>query len=162
MPAENEFEKLYSDYYDIVFRYILSLCKDEYFAEEITQDAFFKALKSIKSFRGDCKPEVWLCQIAKNTYFTALKKQKRTVPLNERAHERGTPPNTPADISAVENTLTLYGVLHTLPDPYKEVFWMRALGNLSFFEIGAVFGKSESWARVTYHRARLMLKEKML
>lgn len=49
--------------------------------------------------------------------------------------------------------------LHGLSEPYREVFWMRTFGELSFKEIGKIHGKTESWARVTYHRARLMLKE---
>lgn len=61
-----EFEKIYSEYYDSVYRYLLALCRDEAWAEEITQEAFFKALKNIGSFRGECKLSVWLCQIAKN------------------------------------------------------------------------------------------------
>ncbi len=69
-----DFEKVYSEYYDTVYRYILSLCKDEAWAEEITQEAFFKALKKIDSFRGECKLSVWLCQIAKNTFYTQVKK----------------------------------------------------------------------------------------
>lgn len=64
-----EFEKVYLDYYDIVYKYILSLCNNESFAEEITQEAFFKTLKKIDSFRGECKLDVWLCQIAKNTFI---------------------------------------------------------------------------------------------
>ena len=50
-----EFEKIYSEHYDIVFHYVLSLCGDEAQAEEITQEAFFKALKNIHTFRGECK-----------------------------------------------------------------------------------------------------------
>ena len=74
-----DFEKIYSEYYDTVFQYALSLCRDEQWAEEITQDAFFKALKSIDTFRGECKLSVWLCQIAKNTFYTAAKRQQRQV-----------------------------------------------------------------------------------
>lgn len=71
-----DFEKIYSQYFDIVFRYVLSLCKDETLAEEITQEAFFKALKKIDSFRGDCKINIWLCQIAKNTYYSISENKK--------------------------------------------------------------------------------------
>ncbi len=74
-----DFEKIYSEYYDAVFQYVLSLCRDEQWAEEITQEAFFKALKSIDTFRGECKLSVWLCQIAKNTFYTSVKRQQRQV-----------------------------------------------------------------------------------
>ena len=80
-----DFEKIYSEYYDSVYGYVLSLCEEETLAEEITQEAFFKALKHINSFRGECKLSVWLCQIAKNTYYTIAKQQGRRVdyPLEE-------------------------------------------------------------------------------
>lgn len=48
-----------------------------------------------------------------------------------------------------------------MKEPYKEVFTLRIFGELSFSDIGELFGKSDSWARVTFHRARLMIREKM-
>ena len=52
-------------------------------------------------------------------------------------------------------------MLHNLEEPYKEVFQLRIFGELSFRDIGKIFGKSENWARITYHRAKLKLQEKM-
>ena len=52
-------------------------------AEEITSETFFKAINSIESFRGDCDMRVWLCQIAKNTYYSYLKKNKRASSIDE-------------------------------------------------------------------------------
>ncbi len=154
-----DFEKIYSEYYDVVFQYALSLCKNEQWAEEITQDAFFKALKSIDTFRGECKLSVWLCQIAKNTFYTSAKRQQRQVdyPLeivsSEVAIEK--------KLLDKETALQIHNVLHLLDEPYKEVFWMRTFGELSFKEIGMLLGKTESWARVTYHRARMKIKEEV-
>lgn len=54
----NDFERIYSEYYDTVFRYILSLCRDQQLAQEVTQEAFFRALKKIDTFRGECKLSV--------------------------------------------------------------------------------------------------------
>lgn len=151
------FEKIYSEHYDAVFRYVLSLCRDEALAEEITQEAFFKALKSIDTFRGECKLSVWLCQIAKNTLYTASKRQQRQAeyPLEQ----------IPADesiekaICDKEDAFQIHKLLHKLEEPYKEVFWMRTFGELSFTDIALLFGKTESWARVTYHRAKMKIKE---
>ena len=126
-------------------------------AEELTQEAFFKALKSIGSFRGECKLSVWLCQIAKYTFYSAAKRQQRqvdypleTIPVTESIEQK---------LLNKETAFELHRLLHRLDDPYKEVFWMRTFGELSFAEIGSLFGKSESWARVTYHRAKLKIKE---
>lgn len=152
-----EFEKIYSEYYDTVFQYVLSLCRDEHQAEEITQEAFFKALKSIDTFRGECKLSVWLCQIAKNTFYTVSKRQQRQAdyPL-EMVQSEGSLEKRLAD---KEDALQIHRLLHSLDEPYKEVFWMRTFGELSFKEIGVLFGKTESWARVTYHRAKMKIKE---
>lgn len=152
-----DFESIYSEYYDAVFQYTLSLCKDEAWAEELTQEAFFKALKNIGTFRGECRLSVWLCQIAKNTFYTEVKRQQRqadypldTIPVTENIEQQ---------LLNKETAFELHRLLHRLDDPYKEVFWMRTFGELSFAEIGSLFGKSESWARVTYHRAKLKIKE---
>lgn len=154
-----DFEKIYSEYYDIVFQYVLSLCREEVWAEEITQEAFFKALKGIDTFRGNCKLSVWLCQIAKNTFYTEVKKKQRQVdyPLEVIPIED----NYEQKIFDKETAFEIHKALHQLSEPYKEVFWMRTFGELSFAEIGKLFGKTESWARVTYHRAKLKIKEDM-
>ncbi len=152
-----EFEKIYLEYYDAVFQYVLSLCRDEQWAEEITQAAFFKALKSIDSFRGECKLSVWLCQIAKNTFYTEAKRQRRQVdyPLEQIQSDEA----IDQKIYDKETAFQIHKLLHVLEEPYKEVFWMRTFGELSFKDIGVLFGKTESWARVTYHRAKMKIKE---
>lgn len=153
----DDFERVYSEYYDAVFKYVLSLCRDEIWAEDIVQDAFFKALKKVDSFRGDCKLSVWLCQIAKNTFLTQAKRRKRTadfpletIAADDRFEQRI------ADKDAARN---IHRQLHKLEEPYREVFWMRTFGEMSFGDIADIFGKTESWARVTYHRARAKIKE---
>lgn len=150
-------EKVYSEYYDVVFKYVLSLCKNESWAEEITQEAFFKALKSIDSFRGECKLSVWLCQIAKNTFYTEAKRQQRQVdyPMELIQYED----SVEQKILDKDTAFEIHQLLHALEEPYKEVFWMRTFGELSFRDIGNLFGKTESWARVTYHRAKIKIKE---
>lgn len=154
-----DFEQIYADYYTVVYRYILGLCGDAVLAEEVAQEAFFKALKNIGKFRGQCKLEVWLCQIAKNTLYTLAEKRKRTSPLPQE------PIPAESDVEATfvekDDARRAHAALHRLPEPYREVFWMRAFGEMSFAEIGALFDKSESWARVTYHRARIRIREEM-
>ena len=152
-----DFEKVYSDYYDIVFGYVLSLCGEETWAEDITQEAFFKALKHINSFRGDCKLSVWLCQIAKNTYYTAAKQQGRRTDYPLETIQSDV--TVEQKIIDKDTAFQLHQLLHTLNEPYKEIFWMRTFGELSFKEIGMLFRKSESWARVTYHRAKMKIME---
>ena len=152
-----EFQEVYELYFKDVYKYVLALCRDEHTAEEVTQETFFKALKSIDSFRGQCKLYVWLCQIAKNTYFSMAAKDRRAEEVlpeeTEDALERA--------LMTKESAFEIHRLLHDLDEPYKEVFSLRVFGKLSFQQIGQLFGKTESWARVTYHRARLKIREGM-
>lgn len=156
-----EFEQIYNQYFKDVYAFVYSLSRDEKLAEEITQDTFFKALKSIDTFHGHCKLSVWLCQIAKNTYFTYVDKQKR-FDLAEIPEQTATE-RVEEMILNKEDSFRIHQALHRLDDPYKEVFTLRVFGELSFKQIGQLFGKTESWARVTFHRAKQkiqgMLKE---
>lgn len=151
-----EFDEIYKRYFNDVYKYALSLTYDEHAAEEITQETFFKALRAIDKFDGRCKLYVWLCQIAKNTYFTGRQRMDKGNKLVEE----------PCPDAALEERLLnkesyfeIHKILHTLGEPYKEVFSLRVFGELSFRQIGELFGKTESWARVTYHRAKMKIKE---
>lgn len=151
----SDFQEVYDLYFKDVYKYALSLSRDPHIAEEITQETFFKALKHIDSFRGQCRLYVWLCQIAKNTYLTDLRRRSRSAPQWEE-----TPEDSLEDgLLTKESAFEIHKALHRLPEPYKEVFSLRVFGELPFSQIGELFGKTESWARVTYHRARLKIKE---
>ena len=150
------FEKELKD----VYKYVLSLTQDQNLAEELTQETFFKAVKSIDKFDGRCTLFVWLCQIAKNTYFTHYQKSKRYFSIEEHVLE-----STECFEQVLldrESAFEIHKVLHKLDEPYKEVFSLRVFGELSFQQIGLLFNKTESWARVTYHRAKLKIKEEIL
>ena len=150
-----DYQELYTLYFQDVYKYMLALSRDPSLAEEITQEAFFKALKSLDSFQGQCKLYVWLCQIAKNTYLSYLKKHK------EPEKEETLTSSLEEMMMDKESVFLIHQALHNLPEPYKEVFSLRVLGELSFRQIGLLFGKTENWARVTYHRARLRIKEEL-
>ena len=155
-------EELYQLYFKDVYLYVLALSKEETVAEDITQDTFFKAMKAIGTFKGECDIRVWLCQIAKNTYYTYCKKQKRFVPeedVEEEIQEK--PVSIEKRFGDKEQALNIHKVLHTLEEPYKEVFQLRVFGELSFRDIGEIFGKTESWSRVTFYRAKNKLVKKM-
>lgn len=157
-----EFEKVYRTYFNDVFLYIRRLSHDEYIAEEITSETFFKAMRSINSFRGDCDIRVWLCQIAKNCYYSYLKKNGRTQSVEdvELLHIPAQGETAEEQAAQQEEAAQIQKILHDLPEPYKEVFMWRTLADLSFKQIAQMFGKTENWACVTYHRARKMIREK--
>ena len=155
-----EFTEIYEKHFIDVYKYVLSLSQNETIAEEITQETFFKALKSIDKFNGTCKLSVWLCQIAKNTYFSDYQKQKKITSDNEIEH-------TDKAFDLEKNYLDkdaaqrLHILLHNLNEPYKEVFTLRVFGELPFSQIGDLFGKTDSWARLIFYRAKKQLQEAM-
>lgn len=153
------FEELYKRYYSQVYFYVLGLCRNEHIAEEITQETFFKVLKKMDSFKGECKVNVWMIQIAKNTFYNYCREKKLDPESSlEGLESEGTIEEKIIDREEAEQ---IHVILHRMKEPYKEVFWMRTFGELSFKEIGSIHGKTESWARVTYHRAKLMIKEEL-
>lgn len=158
-----DFEEIYKKHFRDVYRYILKLSGDEHIAEDITSETFLKAIKSIDSFRGDCEIRVWLCQIAKNCYFSYIKKlsPERSGELDEKAISLAEDKSLSDKVQEHSEALRVQKILLELGDPYKDVFMWRFYAGLSFKEIGTIYGKSENWACVTYHRTRKMIKERL-
>ena len=153
----DDMNAIYRQHAQTVYKFLLSQTRDPGLAEELTQETFYQAVRSIDRFDGKCKVSVWLCQIAKHLWYQQLRKQKREVPLSEEGVDVPLP-------SAEEETLDRAGRLellrqvHSLPEPYREVVYLRAFGDLSFREIGDVLGKTETWARVTFYRGKEKLR----
>ncbi|MDR1000339.1 MAG: sigma-70 family RNA polymerase sigma factor [Clostridiales bacterium] len=153
-----DFEQIYKEHFTDVYKYVLSLSRDETIAEEVTQETFFKAMRHIDKFNGSCKLYVWLCQIAKNTYFSLFQKQKRAVSIVDMEFS-DTESDIETDYLDKESTKRLHVLLHDLDEPYKEVFTLRVFGELKFSQIGGLFGKTDSWARLIFYRAKKQLQE---
>jgi len=153
-----EFDEVYIQHFKYVYKYVLSLCRNETVAEDITQEAFLKAFENIDSFSGKCKIQVWLCQIAKNTFFTYYESAKKYSDGSIKP-EWDNAEDFEQKFFDKEHAFEVHKALHSLDEPYKEVFSLRLFGELSFSQIAGLFGKTESWARVTYHRAKMKLKE---
>ncbi len=156
-----DYEGLYEACYMQVYSFLLTLSRDRNLAEELTAQTFYKAMTTKSEFRGESEELTWLCAIAKNLYAD---EQRR------RARQRETPPEGPESaVSGVmedgaldrDMAFRIHVILHDMSEPYKEVFQLRVFGELAFREIGRIFGKTETWARVTYHRARLKIQERM-
>ena len=157
--TQEAFEKLYKACYMRVFSYVMTLSRDRAQAEEITQEAFFRAFAKQKEFRGEADQVTWLCAISKNLFYDEKRRQARHGAI---------PEDLPDPEKSIEHQVTdrdssfrIHMALHALEEPFREVFELRVFGELSFREIGTIFGKTENWARVTYHRARLKLQERM-
>ncbi len=155
-----EFERVYQTYFRDVELYIRAICHDEHLAEELTEQVFFQALKALPNFRGDCDIRTWLCAMGRNAYLSHLRKQRPTEDIDEL--------QIPDPRQSIEEKITdrqqamaIHRCLHELPEPYKEVFSLRIFGQLSFEDIGSLFGRTANWACVTYHRARQKIQKEM-
>ena len=148
--------------YDAVYRYALTLCRSETEADDITQETFLRAMKSLSGYEGASSLYTWLCAIAKNLWLNNCKKYGREVMPDGIVVTNNTSAEPMVQkILDKETTIEIHRVLHNLQEPYKEVFSLRVFGQLSFLDIAGLFSKTESWARVTYHRARKMIEEKL-
>ena len=154
-----DFGDVYEKYFRDVYLFILAISKSADVAEEITQATFFKALKEYKNFKGDKYMKSWLCQIAKNLYVDQMRK-KKILSLDE-VKEAAAFTDIEESMIDKNDAISIYKILHCLEEPYKEVFTLRVLGELSFKEIADIFNKNDSWARVTYYRARIKIQELM-
>lgn len=146
--------------YRAVYRYVLTLCRNDGDAEDITQETFLRAMNARERFEGDSSLYTWLCAIAKNLWLSRCRKKNREqpselpdgsiqsdeLPLEQRMDDR-------------DDAMHIHRILHTLSEPYKEVFSLRVFGQLPFADIASLFGKTESWARVTCHRARRIISD---
>lgn len=141
----------------MVYRFLLSLCGNEDLAEELTSETFYQAYLHIGSFRGACKPETWLCQIAKNAFYREMRRTKRIVPWEDP----GAAGDPLEGLARRDQALRIHRLLHQLRDPYKEVFLLRVFGELRFQEIADIYEKTESWAKTTFYRAKGQLMKLM-
>ena len=154
-----DFERIFAENREYVFKYLVKLCKNAALAEELTQEAFFRGYMNIKALRNEESARSWLCSIAKNAYFAWYNENKRLQPMDE---------SFPADeqdaaelFSNRQLSRSAHKALHALEEPYREVFSLAVFAELPLREISALFGKSESWARVTFYRARKKLIEEL-
>ena len=154
------FEKLFQENQGFIFRYLMKLCGNESLAEELTQETFFRAYMNLTGLRKEEKVTVWLCQIARNTYFAWYNEQKKFQPLDDSMIPESVPDIADA-FTEKELQAKAYACLHAMDEPYKEVLMLSLFGGLSLKDISSLFGKSESWARVTFYRAKQKLMEGM-
>lgn len=156
-----QFHEIYERCAAQVYRFLLGLTRSADEAEELTAETFYRAFLHIDRFRGDCAIETWLCQIAKNAFYQERKRRSRFLAEPESLPEQGKADEALQRVEDRQTALELHYHLHRLPEPYREVFELRVFGELQFQEIAAIFEKSESWAKMTYYRAKAKLVQEM-
>ena len=153
-----DMREVYRQHARTVYKFLLAKTRDEHLAEELTQETFYQAVKSVDRFDGTCKVSVWLCQIAKHLWYQHLRKRKREAPVLPEDLPESPGPSAEESVLEQEGRMDLLKLVHNLPEPQREVVYLRAFGGLSFREIGDVCGRTETWARVTFYRSKEKLK----
>ena len=155
-------DELYRQYSQILFHFLYTRCQDRELAEDLMQETFLRAVTSISRYDGSCKLSVWLCQIAKHVLWQELRRRNRTE-LTELDDTLPDLQNPDGETHALrhEDRMELYRSIHKLSEKEREVVLYRITGELSFREIGEILEKSENWARTTFYRAKLKLREEL-
>ncbi|MCM3311827.1 RNA polymerase sigma factor [Shouchella rhizosphaerae] len=155
-------DNIYQDYGDFIFKYLLTLTNNLDLAEELTQETFYQAIKSINKFHdnGKTKFSTWLCAIAKNVWLQELNHKNKKQQLKDSLkNENTTLYDLENEYIKNEDKIMFFKKTHQLSEDKREILYLRLLGDLSFKEIGSIFERSENWARVTFHRAKLELRK---
>ena len=157
--TQEQCDRLYETCYMRVFSYVMTLSGDRSLAEELTQETFYRAFTRQREFRGESDEVTWLCAIAKNLFADEKRRANRRGEIPEDLPDQAK--SVAKTVEDQDSSFRIHMALHQLEEPHREVFELRVFGELSFKEIGVIFGKTENWARVTYHRARIRLQERM-
>ena len=155
-----DMEQIYEQYFETVYKYLFCLTRNSDISEELTQETFYRAVKKIHTFKGDCKISVWLCQIAKNLWYDECRKNRKNLKTSEDTFlEIQDSDITEEKVIHNEEKMALYKKLQKLDEKTREVIYLRITGELTFKEIGTILNQTENWARVTFYRGKQKLKE---
>ena len=154
------FDDLYKTQGKPVYRFLLRLTGDEHMAEELLQETFYQAFVHIDRFEGRSSLYTWLCCIGKNAWLKECRRRSRYADIPYEELTLADPSPTPEKVMLHrEQSRRLRQAVLELEDPHREVFVLHIYGGLKLKEIAALHQKSESWARVTYFRARKQIQE---
>jgi len=158
-----DFEQLYCLYSKQLYKYLLYISGNKYLAEELLQETYYQALKSIFRFKGDSKVSTWLYQISRNVYLKHLSKgrKEKLVSINE-TNDVGDYNTPEIIIEGKEENINLINAINELKEQYREIIFLRSFDELSFREIGILLNQSEGWARTNFYRAKLQLKNLLM
>lgn len=150
------FEELYQQQAKKLYYYLYGMCHNSTVAEDIVQTTFLKAIEKINTYKANAKLSTWLFQIAKNEYLDYLRKNKNSrleqADVVDKSDE--TTISILDQVIEQETTKTIQKYVMELAEPYRQVMLLRVYGECSYKEIGEMFDKTETWARVTYFRAK--------
>lgn len=154
-----DFTEVYRAHYVRVHRFLRALCGNEQQADELTQEVFFRAVLQIGRYRDQGSMLTWLCTIGKNLWISECRKLRRLIPL-----EDAPPFSVPGPEAAIlkgEQQNALRQAIASLPEEQRDVVILHIYGGIPLKEIAAQHGKSESWGKVTFYRAKQKLAQKL-
>jgi RNA polymerase sigma factor (sigma-70 family) len=152
-----DMDAAYREYAVMVYKFLLSLCYEEELAEELTQETFYQAVRSMDRYDGSCKVSTWLCQIAKHLWYREMERRKRKGTNELTADMESLEKPVEEQLLVKEEKMELFRKVHVLDEISKEIVLLRVTGAFSFKEIAELFGKNENWVRVTYYRVKQKL-----
>ena len=152
-------EEVYVKYSKSVYKYIFCLTGDKEIAEDIVQETFLVAVKNINKFEGKCKITTWLCQIAKNIWYSIFKKDNKEISLEDIKDTLFINETIEDAICKKEEKIELLKRIQKLDEETKNVMYLRLFGNLDYNEISEVMNKTPNWARVVFFRGKQKIKE---
>lgn len=157
-----DLDAIYREYAKSVYKFLYSKTQNRDWAEELTQETFYRAMYSLDTYNGTCKISTWLCQIAKHIWMQELEKRTKysTIELKDDLPSQDV--NVVEQLIDSEQKIELLKALHQVEYPKREVLYLRLFGDLSFKEIGEIMGQSETWARVTFYRGKKIIMEVLL
>ena len=155
-------DDLYQQYARTVYKFLMARIHDEDLAEELTQETFYQALRSIDRFDGSCRITTWLCAIAKNQLSEWRRKHPQQMELGQVPESELSGESAETDVLKSMERIELLRKLHLCPEPGREILYLRIFGNLSFKEIGEIMGRTENWARVNYYRVKEKLRKDIM
>lgn len=153
------FSELYEEHVTKVYRFLLALTENELLAEELTQQTFYKALRAIGGFEGKSSIYTWLCQIGKNEWLQELRRKKTL--SADTLEDLWSGNHLEEEYIKKHQIAVMRQALLGLPEPYRDLMILRTYGELPFSEIAAMYDHTESWAKVTFFRAKQRLKKEM-
>ena len=157
-----DWDEFYKEYGKPLYRFLLSLTGNCHDAEELLQETFYQTFLHIDSFEGRCSLYTWLCQIGKNAWAKEWRRRKHFIEQDwQELHLYETEHSPEEKIILEETCAKARQAIYELKEPYREVFILHVFGELKLKEIAQVFGKKESWARVTYYRAKQKVAEEI-
>ena len=156
----HDINALYNEYAQVIYKHLLSIRCDHQTAEDLVQETFYQAIKSVNRYDGTCKISVWLCQIAKHLWYRELTRRNK-VPTEKLTEGIADQHQTVVDeLIEKETQDQLKKIIIELPELSQQVVNFRIYHNMSFREVGLVLGKTENWARVTYYRSKKIIIER--